>query len=468
MTVRLPGGAAASLRGRLTSGTAWAAAGRLLAAPLAVAVASLSSRLLSPEELGTYLLAANLVGIVVTIACLGQDLAVVRFVAEGVATSPGANVRSLVRRVLLLVLGSASIAGIVWVAGGGRWIARAMGAEDLLGVTVLMALWILSLALLHLMAETFRGFHDIRLASLFAASGQSPGIAAGSLLVIGLAGLALLDGRSELPTVVATAVCATAAGAVAAGALLVRRLRALAPREDARSYRELLHTGLPLWVSRVGLFVLLQADLLILAVFRPEAEVAVYGVASRLVAFVGIPLAIANSILPPLIAELNVLGERTTLERLLRGSATITAVPAVLALAVFVLWGRPVLELLYGSAYRTAWAVLVILAVGKVVNVAMGSCGQVLAMTGHERAAMGITVTSGALTLAAAVALAGPFGAVGVASAMAGGLALQNALRLGFARYHLGVWTHVSVSPGHLAELVRSLRRRGGAPDAES
>jgi len=461
VTSRRTNEAGASLGARLASGTAWAFAGRLLAAPISIGIAALSSRVLDPGELGTYLLAANIVGIVVALASLGQDLVIVRFAAEEVAASQADRVGPLVRRVACIVAIASGIAALAWFAGGGDVIVRMVEADGLSAAAGLVALWILALAQLHLAAEVFRGMYDIRLATLFAASGQSPGIAAGSILVAGLLVLSQLSPRPGLGAVITVTVLATSVSALAAAWLLARRLGASLLRGGGKSSRDLLSTGVPLWVSKVSLLVLLQADLLILAACRPQAEVAVYGVASRLVVVAGIPLAIANSFLPPMIAELNYAGKTKTLERLLRGSATITALPAALVLMTFIVWGRPLLTLLYGAQYRIAWLVLVILGTGKLINVIMGSCGQALSMTGHERAAMGITVLSGVAAVAAAFALGNAYGAVGVAVAMAGGMVLQNALRLGFARKYLGLWTHASVSPTHVVELFQGLREVG-------
>jgi peptidoglycan biosynthesis protein MviN/MurJ (putative lipid II flippase) len=55
---------------------------------------------------------------------------------------------------------------------------------------------------------------------------------------------------------------------------------------------------------------------------------------------------------------------------------------------------------------------------------------------------MGITVTSGLLSLALGIALVIPFGIVGVAVGTAVAQVVQNTAQLFVARRRLGIWTH--------------------------
>jgi O-antigen/teichoic acid export membrane protein len=101
--------------------------------------------------------------------------------------------------------------------------------------------------------------------------------------------------------------------------------------------------------------------------------------------------------------------------------------------------------------------VLLLLSIGQIVSVWVGSCAITLAMTGHQSLLMVITLTCGVATVVAGLALVEGYGSEGVAVAAAGGLALQNLLLWLAARYATGIWTHLGFAalPGFIKSVAR-------------
>ena len=131
---------------------------------------------------------------------------------------------------------------------------------------------------------------------------------------------------------------------------------------------------------------------------------------------------------------------------MLRASATLACIPALLALLIFTFFGGPTLALVYGDYYRGAAPILVLLSLGQMVNMWTGSCAMILTMTRHEMAMMVIAVVSGLITVSAAILLVRPYGVIGVAAATATGIILRNLLTLFYAKRRVDVWTHVSLA----------------------
>ena len=184
--------------------------------------------------------------------------------------------------------------------------------------------------------------------------------------------------------------------------------------------------------------------------WRTAEEVAIYGAAARTVALIAVPLLIMNSIISPIIAEMYALERPKELEKLLRRIATIAGLPAMVTLAMFVLYGDFMLKLLFGGYYQAGYIVLVILSIGQLANVWAGSCGAVLMYTGNQLSMMYITIGCGLITLAGALFLVIPYAAIGVAIAAATGIILQNLIMLIMVKKKIGVWTHVSFSIANL------------------
>lgn len=227
--------------------------------------------------------------------------------------------------------------------------------------------------------------------------------------------------------------------------LLRGRVSSLDPQvaEEPISPMEVLQDAIPILIVALTAFVLQSADIWILGALRSQEEVAVYGAASRLVAFVAMPLLIVNLVLPPIVAEMYAQGKTARLERTLRTFSTLAGVPSFLVLAGFMALGGPILGLVYGDYYRAGALVLVILSAAKLVAVWSGSCGLVLQFTGHQMSMLRVSVLTSPLFIAGALLTVRDYGAVGVACAAAVATALQNVILVQVAKRKTGMWTHV-------------------------
>jgi O-antigen/teichoic acid export membrane protein len=302
----------------------------------------------------------------------------------------------------------------------------------------LVPLWVAVTAFPNLLAEIFRGFHDIRLATLFG------GVVTTVLNASLFAGLWLLQGHSSLEDVLILAIAAGTTNTLMAAIFLWRKIRPMEGNGQIAT-REVLTISWPLWLSNMTLFILTQADLWILGIYRAPDEVAVYGAAARLVMAVATPLIVANAVLPPIVAEMYTQDRKQELQRALRATATIAGIPTIAVLIVFLVFGAPIMGMVYGDFYRTGATVLVLLSLGHLVNAAAGSCGLVLMLTGHQMAMLRISLFSGVLAVLAMLWAAPRYGPVGIAAVAATGMTLQNLLMLVTAHRRTQIWTHVDL-----------------------
>ncbi len=429
-----------SVSHRLLSGGAWALSGMLLSMASGLALYALLARLLSPEEMGAYFLAFSVVTVAGVVARMGLDRISVRFIAESLGTGQQLRAKGVVTRAFALsVVGTTLVAGAIWL-GLGRWLAlHVFGSTAMAGVSALVAAWTVAVSLQIMFEETFRGFHDIRLAAL---SGRA---ASRVLAVVLLAAVWFTVGHIRLRAAVALSVACVGASILFCFWMLTRKLRDLKGGEAAPiPVATMLRTSWPLMMTTLESFVLMQSGLWIIGAFRPEDETALYAAPARLVIMVGMLLNIFNAVLPPVIAELNVQGRKKELEKVLRSTATLAAMPAAVFLVAFLVFARPILDILFGAYYTSGASVLRLLSVAQLFNVMVGSCGYTLLMTGHQKATMGITLVSCSIAVLGGLAVVEPFGLEGVAAVSAVAVIVQQVLMLAFARWRCGVWTHGS------------------------
>jgi O-antigen/teichoic acid export membrane protein len=447
-----------SLTALLVGGGAWALGGKAVSGVLGLVITAALAHMMPPDELGIYLLAFSIVTTVATLARLGLEQVGLRLVAEHLGRREDEAAAAVAWRVLALVALAGAALGFLGGIWPGPWLAdRVLGSATLASVLPVSALWLAGFTVQLTLAELFRGARDIRMASLMGGT-VFGGLLSTCLIALLVAGAHALEIGLDAERALLLSVAGTVGAVVPGLWLLTRRLppggRAV---PGLPSRLALVHLGLPLLVAQFSLLIMLQADLWILALFRPESEVALYGAASRFIKLLAL-LTVVNDVTAPEIARLNVAGDRGRLEQLLQISATVAAVPCLAALGVVALAPADLLELLYGSYYREAWTVLLALGVRTAIAVLVGSAPHVLVMTGLGTARMAVSLGGTAAMLALGFALTPAFGMTGLAVAVATAGSLQQVAAWAVVRRRCGVWTHAA--PIKTAAKLRSLLAR--------
>jgi O-antigen/teichoic acid export membrane protein len=96
---------------------------------------------------------------------------------------------------------------------------------------------------------------------------------------------------------------------------------------------------------------------------------------------------------------------------------------------------------IFGEDFVRGGSALAVLAIGQLVNVAVGSAGQILVMTGHQRWEVRIQFAAAVLSIVSLLLLVPRLGVLGAAIAFGMVLATANLLRLFF------VFSILNISP---------------------
>jgi len=420
-------------------GGIWVVAGKVVTAGSTVLISALLTRLLTQEDVGVFFIADKLIWFTAMLGLLGLNAAVVRLVAESLGTDRPGRARAAIGHVYRFAFGGVAVCAGFLAFGGGTWLALRVWQSPLLASLVgLVAVWGMLHSLQILTSETFRGFQFLGLATVFG------GVVTGGLSVIVLWAMWAAAWPVTLRQVLLVIVGAAALSLAIALGWLAWHVRRLGPATPLPA-SEVLRIGVPLWINGLMAYAMTQSDVLVLGMFRPAEEVAIYGASARLVSLVLMSLMLVNLVVPPFIAELYARQERARLERMLRLTATMAGLPAVAVLLVYLAVGAPLLGLVYGEAYRQGAAVLALLSIGRLIHVATGSASITLSMTGHHDALMRITVVASVATIVGTVLAVRPFGGVGVAAVVCAGVIVHSLWIWLTARRATGIWTHVAM-----------------------
>ncbi|MBT8123608.1 MAG: polysaccharide biosynthesis C-terminal domain-containing protein, partial [Gammaproteobacteria bacterium] len=193
-----------------------------------------------------------------------------------------------------------------------------------------------------------------------------------------------------------------------------------------------------------------EAALYVAATGLNPKELSVFGVAFKVVKLVYLPLLVVNIVVEPLIVRRLTGGD--SMGALLRGAASIAALPAVIFVTVMLIYGDLILAVLFGPDYGAGYEVMVVLLIGYLLNVITGPCLAALVMGGKERFAVWTNIFVFIVSLVLAVILMESYGGVGVAAGFSFGMVFGNLILMFFARKELNINTLVTLSP----RLIRS------------
>ena len=440
-----------SLGRRLRHGAAWVVVGRTLGIGTTILVGVATPRFLSAQEYAAFALVSSVIVFAGGLAMFGLNGTMVRFLSERLGTGDLGGAARVLRVGLKLAIASSAVVaaatGIIMAAGGMRWFDLPVDPV----VTMLVCAGVALLALQQLAAESLRGFHELRLASVLS-GGQFGGPITNLLFLAGLFAVVQFIPDSNLNLRITLGLFVVALAFTAPASLICLRRtarRSLSGVETNRTaqadrgeLRSIVAVCTPLAILCGLSFAATQADLWIAGAFCAKGDVALYAAARRLAVMVSMPLQMINLTVMSSIPELYIKGRTAALQRLLRRAAVIGAAPSVACLVVILFNPAAVLGFVFGDYYRGAAELLVLLSFGQLALVMAGSCALTLALTGHQRTALRISLLS-----AAVLGIAGPvatylFGPRGLAVAVVAATITECGLQWGITRKVLGVWTH--------------------------
>lgn len=185
---------------------------------------------------------------------------------------------------------------------------------------------------------------------------------------------------------------------------------------------------LPLSLVSGMLIVMQNISVVLLGVFQPVEEVGLYRVALSAATVVTFGMTVVNFVVAPGMAKLHVDMDKREMARTAQIASTVSLAAGTPISLVILLFSSGILAVLYGDDYRDAALPFVILASSKLLQTSFGSCGQLLNMTGNEKAVARALVVGVLVNTMLNLVLCPIFGGTGSALATLGGTFVWNAL----------------------------------------
>jgi O-antigen/teichoic acid export membrane protein len=208
--------------------------------------------------------------------------------------------------------------------------------------------------------------------------------------------------------------------------VLDRRLaKRIEPGPKAHDIKLWIGTALPILLAESFYLLLTHTDLLMLQQFRPPDDVAVYYAATKtlaLVAFIYFSIAATTA---HRVAAYHAAGDRDGLASFMRKAIALTFWPSLIATAVLLAFGKPILAL-FGAQFTEGYHLMFILAAGLLARAAIGPMERFLNVTGRQGVNALIYGSAFAVNIILCILLIPPLGAAGAAIAISTALVVET------------------------------------------
>ncbi|HVZ80648.1 MAG TPA: flippase [bacterium] len=416
--------------GEILYGAAISLVLRVLGAGLAFLFNWILARRCGADGAGLYYLALTVLTLGTVVGKLGLDNTLLRFIAAGAAVRNWASVKGVYQKGMALALLASGALSLVVFLAAGPIAEKVFHKPELTGPLRWMALAIAPMSFLTLQAEALKGLKRIKDSVLVT------NVALPALTCLGLV-LWLKSEAQEAALVYLLATVLTALLGYFLWRAATPRLVEVIPKFKNK---HLIESGRPLFITTVFETLTQWMSMFFLGIWATKAEVGVFGTALRVSMAVSVILSAVNSISAPKFAELYKKKKMKDLDHAARQSARLMTLLAGPILAVFLIFPGFIMGL-FGPDFRSGAWLLAIMAIGQFVNVATGSVGYLLIMSGHEKLIQNRAVFIALLCLVLNLVLIPPFGTMGAAIATSLGVAATNLIAVYLVHEKLEIWT---------------------------
>jgi O-antigen/teichoic acid export membrane protein len=203
------------------------------------------------------------------------------------------------------------------------------------------------------------------------------------------------------------------------------------------SYSDFFRDSNSFFVSSVSGFMQAVVTVMLAAWMLDQKDLGLFKAAHHVAFTISFVLIVINSVFPPIFARLYYESDTFGLERLAKLSSFIAVVASLPAVVLCLVFPEFVLGF-FGDEFSSASWMLRIMVLGQFINIATGSVGFLLNMTGHERLMRNLSLACNFVGLLAFYVLVDLLGALGASVAICVMVSVQNLAASYFVYRKLG------------------------------
>lgn len=424
---------------------------RVASAAIAFASQIILARLMGEFQYGIFVFVWVLVVLAGNFSCLGFHTAVIRFLPQYDLDHAEAEIRGLTSTARLFAMVSASILALAGISTlhllGDR-------IEAYYLVPLFLAVFALPMiALGDVLDGTAR-------ANRWAILGLSPTYIIRPTLILAFMLAAVAYGApATAVTAMKAALAATYLTTIGQFLFVDRRLLRRYDKGDSKiDFGAWIKVALPIFFIEGFGFLLTNSDVIVVGLYLPPDQVAVYFAAAKTMALVQFVFLAVKAGATPRFSALMAEGDRHALAGFAGTAARWSFWPS-LAVGAIVLMLGDVLLGLFGPAFTAGYALMAVLFAGNLVKALIGPAEMLLTMAGRQQLCMAVYAVALACNISLNITLIPSWGLMGAATATATAMAVEALLLHIAVRRALGIVVFAFADPHALMPRQEALRR---------
>ncbi len=359
-------------------GSSWALSASVIAAGLGLVSSIIIARAYGAEMLGIVAVLNSFFTLVTIFTVLGTGTSILRLIPEHLVKYSPTSAFKVYRKTQYFVVGISILTGSLLFFASGFIAETVFSKPHLRFYFALAAVLIVFPSLIQFNTQAVRG---LRLIRGFAFMQVLPSFT--KLLI--LIPITIFFFHQDNPIY---AMFASMAVTALAGVWIMNRAFKVKTGSNdiiqPMPVKDILAISLPMFLTSTMTFVIGQTGVIMLGIFRPEAEVGYYSVAVSMASLTSFVLSAINSMAAPKFSELFNSDKIAGLFYVAQKSTKLIFWATIPILFFLVLLGKPALSLLFGRDFTVAYWAMFFLVLGQFVNSISGSTGIFMNMTGHQ------------------------------------------------------------------------------------
>lgn len=393
----------------IVKGSIWALSSRFFATILTMITSIIVARFYGAEIMGVVALLNSFLIFIKIFTVFGTTTSILSIMPEHIAKFSYKSAHFVYKRIKYLVIFLSIILGSIIFICSDNISSYVFSKNYHINILSLLSFFIIFSSLMDVNTQAVRG---LRLIREFAFMGIFPSLF--KLIILLILTIFSLHSFNPVYAMFASFFFTTLVGSY----ILNKEFKKRISFNDTVSkipFKRIVSISFPMLLSSTMTFLIGQTGVLIIGIFKPEAEVGYYSISVRLATLTAFFLSSVNSIAAPKFSELFHNNKMDDLFRIAQKSAQLifwSSLPILLILAVF---GKFILSILYGNDFKIAYFPMLILIFGQFVNAISGSTGVFMNMTGNQIILRNIMVIAAIINLLGNIILTPKLGMYGAA-----------------------------------------------------
>ncbi len=416
-------------------GSTWALSARILTIGLGLAIYIIITRIYGAEMLGIVAMINSFLTLVTILTVLGTNTSILRLLPEHVVRYSQTSALKVYRKIQSLVIGVSLFTSILLLCCSAVVADKVFSKPHLSFYFAIAAVFVMFKSLMILNTQAVRGLKLVRAFALMLLMPHGFNLL---LLIV----LGVLVATVDVP-VYAQLGSFALTGVLGWGIMESTFKQRIRPQDRVQSIpiTEIVSISLPMLMTATMTLIISETGVIMLGMFRSEVDVGYYAIAVRVGTLTSFVLQAVNSIVAPKFSELFHSNQVEDLFYVAKKSAKLifwTTTPVLLG---FVIFGKDILGLVFGSEFALAYPALVILVLGEFVNSISGSTALFMNMTGNQKTFRNIMLLAAMINITLNLVLIPRLGIHGAAIAASSSLVVWNVTTLIYIKLRFGMTT---------------------------